>query len=233
MAAKPLPVQRVRDPVGAHLAENRAVSTHNAVMPRKESASTLEHGRESTRLKAKPEKIESVVEGPNTKRQDVSDPAPAGALKTTIENEYGVAFFGQDNKAYYTPANATIGRSGRPFFLMPLEDSGIVKNAGDAARYTGMAPSAQKAYLSGGDIYGLSFPLDGMSLAKPTAADAMGWDHYLEGGTTAVKTGDGPTAGYLVNQTREFVIPGGNPVPPGSVLFQLGENGEWIPIKRY
>lgn len=63
----------------------------------------------------------------------------------------------------------------------------------------------------------------------------MPWDgeHYLEGGTTAVKTGDGPTAGYLLNPTREFVIPGGNPVPPGSVLFQLGKNGDWIPLKRY
>lgn len=87
--------------------------------------------------------------------------------------------------------------------------------------------------MNGGKIYGLSFPLDGMTLTKPTAADAMGWDHYLEGGTTAVKTGDGPTAGYLLNPKREFFIPGGNPVPPGSVLFQLGENGDWIPLKRY
>lgn len=233
VAAKPPPVQRVRDPVGAHLTDNHVVSGHNAAVPGKESASAVAPSSEPTHIKAKPDKVESVVEAPNTKRQDVSDPVPAGALKGTTEEEYGVAFFGQDNKAYYTPANATIGLTGRPFFLMPLEDSGIVKNAGDAARYTGMAPSAQKAYVSGGDIYGLSFPLDGMALTKPTSADAMGWDHYLEGGTTAVKTGDGPTAGYLLNPTREFVVPGGNPVPPGSVLFQLGEKGEWIPIKRY
>lgn len=248
-AAKPPPVQRVRDPVGSHLSDSRA-GTHlspeagpsgssvadveqakKPTHPKSEPASTV-----SSQVKSKPDKVDSVIEGHNTKRQETADPAPAvgGApAKNLNEPEYGVAFFGQDNKAYYTPANATIGRAGRPFFLMPLEDSGIVKNAGDAARYTGMAPSAQKAYVTGGDIYGLSFPLDGMTLTKPTAADAMGWDHYLEGGNTAVKLGDGPTAGYLLNPTREFVIPGGNPVPPGSVLFQLGEKGEWIPLKKY
>lgn len=70
-------------------------------------------------------------------------------------------------------------------------------------------------------------------MTKPTSADAMGWEHFLEGGNTAVKLGDGPTAGYLLNPTREFVIPGGNPVPVGSVLFELGEHGEWMPIRRY
>jgi hypothetical protein len=187
-------------------------------------------------VKTKPDRVESVSEGHNSKRQDAADSAPetlTASVKGATAQEYGVAFFGQDNKAYYTPANATIGRAGRPFFLMPLEDSGIVKNAGDAARYTGMAPSAQKAYTSGGQIYGLSFPLDGMSVVNPTAADAMGWEHFLEGGNTAVKLGDGPTAGYLLNPTREFVVPGGNPVPPGSVLFELGENGEWLPLHRY
>lgn len=96
-----------------------------------------------------------------------------------------------------------------------------------------MAPSVQKAYVNRAEIYGFSLPLDGMTLTKPTAADAMGWDHYSEGGTTAVKTRGGPMAGYLLNPKREFVIPGGNPVAPGSVLFQLGENGDWIPLKRY
>lgn len=146
---------------------------------------------------------------------------------------YGVAFFGQDNLGYYTRDGATIGREGRNFFLMPLEDSGVVRNAGDAARYTGMAPSAQKAYVEGGDIHGLSFPTNGMQLSKPSAADAMGWPHYLEGGNTAVRLGDGPNAGYLLNPTREFVTPGGSAVPSGSVLFRLGPNGEWMPTRRF
>jgi hypothetical protein len=82
-------------------------------------------------------------------------------------------------------------------------------------------------------LFGLSFPNDGMKTSVPTAADTAGWPHYLEGGHTAVKTGDGPNAGYLVNSTREFVTPGGSPVPEGSVLFKLGPNGEWIPIRSF
>jgi hypothetical protein len=117
--------------------------------------------------------------------------------------------------------------------MMPLEDSAMVKDASDAALYTGRAPSAESAYLNGGDIYGLSFPTEGLTVTQPTAADAGGWPHFLEGGNTAVRLGDGPNAGYLVNPTREFVIPGGNQVPGGSVLFQLGPNGEWIPMKRF
>jgi hypothetical protein len=117
--------------------------------------------------------------------------------------------------------------------MMPLEDSAIIKDAADAARYTGRAPSAESAYLNGGDIYGLSFPTEGMKITRPTAADAGDWPHFLEGGNTAVRLGDGPNAGYLVNPTREFVIPGGNSVPSGSVLFKLGPNGEWIPMKRF
>jgi hypothetical protein len=82
----------------------------------------------------------------------------------------------------------------------------MVKDAADAALYTGRAPSAESAYLNGGDIYGLSFPTDGMAITRPTAADAGGWPHFLEGGNTAVRLGDGPNAGYLVNPTREFCI---------------------------
>jgi hypothetical protein len=236
-AAKPPPVQRVRDPVASHLPEAR-IGRDTPAARHGETAGTAVDaaGETAAPLKAKPDKVDSVVENHNTKRQDVVEPDMGAAVssnKGATEQEYGVAFFGRDNQAYYTPANATIGRTGRPFFLMPLEDSAIVKNAGDAARYTGMAPSAEKAYKTGGDIYGLSFPLDGMTMAKPTAADAMGWEHYLEGGHTAVRTGDGPTAAYLLNPTREFVIPGGNPVPAGAVLFQLGEKGEWMPLKRF
>ena len=149
------------------------------------------------------------------------------------DNDYGVAFFGEDNLAYYTRENATIGREGKSFFLMPLEDSAIVKNASDAARYTGRAPSAEKAYLEGGDVFGLSFPTKGMKTTKPTAADAGGWPHFLEGGHTAVKTGDGSNAGYLVNPTREFVTPGGKAVPEGSTLFKLGSDGEWMAIRKF
>jgi hypothetical protein len=117
--------------------------------------------------------------------------------------------------------------------MMPLEDSGVVTDAASAARYTGMSPSTLQAYQTGGDIYGLSAPIDGLGARAPVAADAAGWPHFLEGGNTAVLTGEGPNAGYLVNPTQEFVIPGGNPVPSGSTLFKLGPNGEWIPLKKF
>jgi hypothetical protein len=169
-----------------------------------------------------------------TGRLLLQDVHSAPALRATAAaKDYGVAFFGEDNLRYYTPDKATIGRDGRSFFMMPLEDAAIVRSSGDAARYTGMAPSAQGAYLSGGDTFGLSFPTEGMALTRPTAADAMGWPHYLEGGNTAVRLSDGPNAGYLLNPTREFVTPGGNAVPNGSVLFKLGTGGEWMPIKRF
>ncbi len=94
---------------------------------------------------------------------------------------------------------------------MPLDDSAAVRNAADAAKCTGRAPSAEAAYLRGGDtigqgddIFGLSFPTSGKTVTRPTAQDAGGWPHYLEGGNTAIKTGDGPTAGYLVNQRESL-----------------------------
>jgi hypothetical protein len=142
-----------------------------------------------------------------------------------------VAFFGKSNLNYYTVDNATLGASGKSFFFMPLEDSAAVTNASDAARLTGNAPSALDAYMNQGDIYGISFPTDGMSTQLPTAADAGGWPHFLEGGNTAVALPD--NGGYLVNPTREFVTPGGNAVPQGSVLFQVGPNGEWIPMRQF
>ena len=166
-------------------------------------------------------------------RSEKTDAHGAETGEVSVREDYGVAFFGEDNKGYYTREKATIGREGKTFFFMPLEDSAAVKTSADAAKHTGMAPSAQRAYMNDADIYGLSFPTTGKEITKPTLADSEGWPHYLEGGHTAVKTGDGPNAGYLVNSTREFVIPGGGAVPEGSVLFKLGSNGEWIPIRRF
>jgi hypothetical protein len=165
--------------------------------------------------------------------------APMGVAATELralaptEIQYGVAFFGESNLKYYSVESATIGRQGKSFFIMPLEDSAVVRNASDAARYTGRAPSVEAAYLEGGHIYGLSFPTNGLKISIPTAADAGGWPHFLEGGRTAVRLGEGSSAGYLVNPTREFVVPGGKAVPKGSALFKLGPNGEWIPIRIF
>jgi hypothetical protein len=66
-----------------------------------------------------------------------------------------------------------------------------------------------------------------------TAADASGNPHFLPGGHTAVIT-SGPDPGLLVNtQVREFVIDGGMPGPAGSILFELGPDGERIPLRRF
>ena len=138
-----------------------------------------------------------------------------------------VAFF--DEKAstsYYAGPADTLGASGRPFFVMPAEDAGIVHNAHDAARYTGMSPATQAAYLNGENVHGLAFPTDGVGIRPPHAADAMGWPHFLEGGHTAV-LGEGPDAGFLLNPTREFVIEGGRPVMPSAFRFELVD-GEWF-----
>jgi hypothetical protein len=156
----------------------------------------------------------------------------AGSGTGSAASDYGVAFFGQDNLKYYNAQGATLGAKGRSFFLMPLEDSGVVNDAASAARYSGMSPSTLKAYISDSDVYGISFPTDGMTLAPPTTADAMGWPHFLEGGHTAV-LGEGANAGYLVNPTRELVTPGGAAVPTGSVLFKLAPDGSWLPMKAF
>lgn len=138
-----------------------------------------------------------------------------------------VAFF-DDSAAtkYYDGPSDTLGAPGRPFFVMPVEDAGVVRNAHDAARYTGMSPATEQAYINGTDVHGLAFPVDGVPYRVPTTADAMGWPHYLEGGHTAV-LGEGPGAGYLVNPTRERVIPGGTPVMQGAFRFVL-HDGQWI-----
>ena len=236
-AAPKAPAAAAKPPATAAKAPATAAKTADAAAPAaKVGASDDAAKAADDALKAKADPIDKVDDGVNAKRQETVgvDAVVAGNRGLTAPpEEFGVAFFGLDNVNYYTRAGGTLGRPGGSYFLMPLEDAGVVKNAHDAARYTGMAPSAQKAYINGGDIYGISFPLDGMAVTRPTAADANGWAHFLEGGNTAVKLGDGPNAGYLLNPTREFVIPGGTPIPAGSTLFQLGQNGEWIPLIKF
>jgi hypothetical protein len=156
--------------------------------------------------------------------------AEAGVVKAN--NDYGVAFFGESNLKYYTGDTAKLGREGGSFFHMPIEDSSIIRNSADAARYTGMSPSTLKAYVEGGETYGISFPSNRFETRVPTAADAGGWPHFLEGGKTAVAL-EGENTGYLLNPVREFVLPGGAEVPKASVLFKLGPNGSWIPLRRF
>ncbi len=114
---------------------------------------------------------------------------------------------------------------------MSEADSALVTSSSNAARYTGMAPSVQRAYVNGEPIYGINFPTAGLEGRAPTAADAGGFEHFLEGGQTAVRLAN--DGGYLINPVREFVTPGGLPVPGGSFLFQLGPAGEQISIRGF
>lgn len=142
----------------------------------------------------------------------------------------GAYFFDQQALPYINRADATLGQTGQAHFFLPLEDSSVVTDAASAYRYTGGAPSLERAYTSGGEVYGVEFPLDGLSPRLPTAADTT-LPHFLEDGNTALRLPNG--GGYLVNPTREFVVPGGGSMPSGSTLFKIGPNGTRIPIRGW
>jgi hypothetical protein len=155
------------------------------------------------------------------------------------EPEFGVSFFDrQILERFYSGARVLLGSPNGVVFFMPLEDARQVRNVGDAARLTGMAPAMVRAMLEAGDpsavgeVYGVQFPTSGFSVSRPTASDANGWAHFLEGGNTAARTA-GPHGAFLRNPVREFVTRGGNPMPTGSTVFRLGEGGQFIPIRRF
>ncbi|MGH8603202.1 MAG: hypothetical protein ACREXR_10645, partial [Gammaproteobacteria bacterium] len=149
--------------------------------------------------------------------------------------ERGVAFFGRENLRYYAGgfdgSAPPLGGSGRTYFFMPIDDAARVTSPVSAAIETGFARSAENAWRAGDDIYGISFPTKGLAPRLPTAADAMGWRHFRPGGNTAVNV-EG-TDWFIVNKTREFVIDGGAAMPKDSVIFRLGDQGEWAPLWRY
>ena len=167
---------------------------------------------------------------PSTRSMSSAARAAGTAPVRTAEENYGVRFFGEEQVRHYTGASPMLGKPGSPVFFSPVEDMAVVRNAGDAALHSGMAPSVTNACVNGKDVFGISFPTTGLSTRLPTAADAGGHIHFLEGGHTAVRLPGGGR--YLVNPTREFVTPG-VAVPQGSVLFKLGPNGEWIIRKRF
>lgn len=77
------------------------------------------------------------------------------------------------------------------------------------------------AVREGRDLVGIVMPLDGLDVRVPTYADAGGYPHFVPGGNTAMRS----DAGFVMNRTREFVIDGGVPVRPGSMLFRLSPHG--------
>lgn len=185
--------------------------------------------------KATTELAQEAVE--QTVRHSVDDVATSVVNQTSDEAKKnlearGAYFFGEDVLPYIDRPDATLGQNGSAHFFMPLEDSINIRSVSDAARASGNARSITNAYINSGRGFGVSFPLEGLSSRVPTAHDANGWAHYLEGGRTAVRTPD-PHGGYLLNSTRELVTPGGNPMPSGSVLFEIGDNGAQIPLRSF
>lgn len=136
---------------------------------------------------------------------------------------HGVRFFGEDQLDFFMRENATLGVSGKPVFMMPAEDAVNVNSAFDAAIETGLAPSVSEAALNGRSVYGAMIPVDHLPQRLPTVEDAGGFEHFLPGGHTAVNI-DGT---YFPNSTREFVVDGGTPLPPGTVIFELRDGGVW------
>lgn len=151
-------------------------------------------------------------------------------------SDTAVLWFGKDiAMKFYTPSvrnkTPTLGVKGRALFHMMIEDAAYINTPLKAAVETGFAPSVLDAYRRGGEVCGLAFPTKGYNIRLPVKADAMGWPHFLEGGHTAIKIEGTPF--FLVNKTREFVLPGGSPIPKGSVLFELDQAGTWRSLVRY
>ena len=145
-------------------------------------------------------------------------------------SDRGVYFFGDDVLPKINRDGATLGLDGKAQFFMPGSDSAIITDSASAYRYTGAADGVVGAIERGTPIYGVDFPLAGMSPRLPQVGDSASV-HWLEGGHTALNMGDG--RGFLVNPTREFVIPGGGAMPQGSVLFRMAPDGARIPIRRF
>lgn len=159
-----------------------------------------------------------------------------------IEPDWGVSFFSRDIVQFYSGSEARLGSGRGAFFHMTAEDAMQLQTPHDVLRGTGFAPSIEDAVIlrpapDGPEVYGIAFPREGLSPRVPELADSAGHPHYLEGGHTALKIDDAPghpgTGGYLVNPTREYVLDGAPPVPDGSLLFQLGPDGTWLPLRRF
>ena len=86
-----------------------------------------------------------------------------------------MTFFDESTAEYYKVANATLGRPGGSTVFTSEKNSALVTNGSNAARYTGMAPSVQRAYVNGESIYGVNFPTDALEVRAPTVADAGGF----------------------------------------------------------
>lgn len=151
------------------------------------------------------------------------------------QGAWGFHLYGDEALRYLRARNPTLGlkappgEEAKPFFMAPFEDLAHIKSHDDAVLHTGAAASVKSAVEEGRGVIGVAVPLDGMQPRVPTFKDAAGNKNYLPGGYTALKH-DGVVD---VTPTREFVVEGGVPVPPGSILFELMPDGEVVVLHVY
>lgn len=229
------------DAAGTHLA--RAVSTIGVdgalvLLTHKATGaadSAIPEATTANGLRAGMTEAESLSAGTVTEGATSSFAPTTNASSTSLtatESGRGVYFFGEDVLPYIDRPDATLGRTGDVHFFMPLEDATGIGTTAEAMRASGGAPSIAKAYVNETQGYGVSFPTEGLSTRIPTIEDSGGFEHFFGGGHTALRTAE-PNGGFLLNTTRELVVPGGAPIPEGSVLFEFGPNNSWTPLRRF
>lgn len=142
---------------------------------------------------------------------------------------YVVSFMGSNGRKYYDNASATLGAPGGSVWVAPMDDIAGISNRAGVVTGTGHAPGPLLSYLKGDSIYGIAVPRSSVSLRLPSAADAGANQHFRLGGVTGVEH----KGVWKSSNVREFILNGGNPVPKGSVFFEFGADGSWIPIRKF
>jgi hypothetical protein len=145
------------------------------------------------------------------------------------ETEYVATLMGKNGPKYYNNAGATLGGKGGTVWIAPLEDYASLSTRSDVVTATGHAPGVLNSYLKGDSMYGVAVPKNDLSLRLPAATDAGANRHWRPGGFTGVEH-DGA---WTSSGVREFIMDGGQPMPKGSVFFQINTDGSWTPIRRF
>ncbi|TBN55549.1 hypothetical protein EYE40_15230 [Glaciihabitans arcticus] len=160
----------------------------------------------------------------NTGPDYTGEATPSESILPRLNGEeitHATRLFGAEQLPYYLDPKATYGLPGSNMFASPDVDTHVPNTRIDSVLETGLAESATNALIAGGDIFGVTIPLDGIPIHTATAAHAGNWPHFLPGGHTAYNL----EGHWFVNETREFVIKGGFPLPPGTIVFKLLEGG--------
>ncbi len=141
-----------------------------------------------------------------------------------------VAFFDEKIMTMFRDSDVPqFGREGTATFVMPVDDANLIHSVEDAVVATGGAPSVEGAWRNGQQIFGLEVPADGIDLRVPTRVDSGDFEHFVEGGYTAIAEDEL----FKVNRIRELVAHGKIPMPHGTVLFELMPDGSRLPLGMF